>query len=140
MSQRLLQGWWLVGAMFIGLALPLAAIMVAIDHRRHRDWPTTGLAVLWCVLALGCVGVVQGNLSPPLFGVPLVLLYTFAWTRSRTVFTLGVLGAYGLSAWIVIHVARQQPGEVQWLFLVAWLASLAALVFWHTRRPSAAVP
>ena len=73
--------YWLAGALLIGLALPLAAIMLVIDHRRHHHWPSTGLAVVWCLLAVSVVGVSTGSMSPPMFGVPLVLLYAAAWTK-----------------------------------------------------------
>ena len=128
--------WWLGGAILLSIAVPLAAIMVVNDHRRHRHWPRTGLAILWCVLALGIVGAVQGNLSPPLFGVPLVLLYGFAWTHRKSSFAIGVAGAYCLGILVVIWAARQRPGDVNWWFLLAWLASLSVLILWHQRRPS----
>jgi hypothetical protein len=126
---------WLAGAALIGIALPLAAVMVAIDHRRHRDWLSTCLAATWCVLAAAVVGVQQGNMSPPLFGVPLVLLYAVAWTPRKAVFTFGVAGSYCLSA-CTLYFATRRPSDLHWGFLLAWLASLVALVAWRARRPS----
>ena len=136
MPDRLWTLWWLAGAVLIGIAVPLAAIRVVIDHRRHRYWPRTGLAILWCVLALGIVGALQGNMSPPLFGVPLVLLYSLAWTHKNALFAIGVTSAYSLGVLVVILAARQRPGDVNWWFLLAWLVSLVVVVFWHARRPS----
>ena len=136
MLERLWTLWWLAGAMLIGIAVPLAAIMVFIDHRRHRYWPRTGLAILWCALALGIIGAFQGNLSPPLFGVPLVLLYTLAWSNKKTLFAIGVASAYCLGVLVVIWAARQESLELNWWFLLAWPLSLLVLVFWHARRPS----
>ena len=140
MPDRLWTLWWLAGAVLIGIAVPLAAIMVVMDHRRHRYWPRTGLAILWCVLALGIVGASQGNMSPPLFGVPLVLLYTLAWTQKKALFAIGVTSAYCLGVLVVILVARQRPSDVNWWFLLPWLVSLLVVVFWHARRPAEHFP
>ena len=139
MLERLWTLWWLVGAMLIGIAVPLAAMMVVMDHRRHHYWPRTGLAILWCALALGIIGALQGNLSPPLFGVPLVLLYAFAWTHKKALFAIGVASAYCLGVFVVIWAAGQRRSELNWWFLLAWPVSLLVLVFWHARRPSTAV-
>ena len=53
MLERVWTLWWLAGAVLIGVAVPLAVVMVAVDHRRHRHWPSTALAAVWCVLAAG---------------------------------------------------------------------------------------
>ena len=50
MLEHLWTLWWLAGAMLIGIAVPLAAIMIVIDHRRHRSWPLSLLTfVFWHV-------------------------------------------------------------------------------------------
>src|SRR5688572_3327677 len=120
--------------MLIGLALPLAAIMLFVDHRRHRHWPSTGLAMVWCVLAVSVVGVSAGNLSPPLFGVPLVLLYAAAWTNKPALAAIGVTGSYVVAMLVLLSVLRGSS-EVRWPFLLAWMVSAVALVVWRTRRP-----
>jgi len=127
--------YWLSEAILIGLALPAAAIGVTIDHRRHRHWPSTRLAMVWCLLALAIVGTLQGSLSPPLFGLALALLYALAWSRSRLLFTVGVAGYYCLTALVVIVAARTHPGDVNWWLLLSWPTSFAALIFWRTGRP-----
>ena len=129
--------WWLAGALLIGLALPLAAIMVAVDHRRHRHWASTALATVWCVLAAGVIGVHQGNLSPPLFGLPLVLLYAVAWAHNRVLVVASVAASY-MIALVVIIAAARGGSEIHWLFVIAWALSLGALVLWRAGRPSRA--
>ncbi len=131
--------WWQGGAALIGVALPLAVVMVAVDHRRHRHWPSTALAAVWCALAAGVIGVHQGNLSPPLFGIPLVLLYAFAWAHNRVLVVAGVTASYA-SALVVIVAAALGGSEIHWLFGIAWALSLGALVLWRARRPSGAAP
>jgi hypothetical protein len=133
--QGVLTLWWLAGALLIGLALPLAAIMLVLDHRRHRHWPSTGLAIVWCLLAVSVVGVSGGNLSPPLFGVPLVLLYAVAWAKKPTLAAIGVTMSYVLALLVLLAVFRGSS-EVRWAFVLAWAASAVALAIWRTRRPA----
>jgi len=130
--------WWLAGAVLIGLALPLAAIMLVLDHRRHRHWPSTGLAIVWCLLAVSVVGVPGGNLSPPLFGVPLVLLYAAAWTKKPALAAIGVTVSYVITV-LVLLAGLRGSSEVRWAFLLAWTASALVLVVWRTRRPALTV-
>jgi len=127
--------WWVAGAALIGLALPLAAIMLVIDHRRHHHWPSTGLALVWCLLAVSVVGVSDGNLSPPLFGVPLVLLYAAAWTKKPALAAIGVSTSYVITVLVLVGMLRGSS-EVRWGFLLAWMVSAVALVVWRTRRPT----
>ncbi|MCC6316537.1 MAG: hypothetical protein IT361_02510 [Gemmatimonadaceae bacterium] len=134
MLENLLSFWWLAGAILIGLAVPLAAVMIVIDHRRHRSWPNTGLAVLWCALTLAIAGIVRGNLSPPLFGVPLVLLLSLGWSRRKSWFVAGVTTGYCLVAAVVIVVAFRRPNDVNGWLLLAAPTSLIALTLWRTRR------
>jgi len=135
MWHRIWMLYWLAGATRIGLALPLAAVAVTIDHRRHRCWSSTRLAIAWCILALGIVLTLQGHLSPPWFGVPLALLYALAWSPKRVLFTLCVCGYYCLTGLVIVVAARTQPGDVRWWFLLFWPASFVALSLWRTRRP-----
>jgi hypothetical protein len=129
--------WWLGGSVLIGLALPLAAVMVAVDHRRHRHSASTAFAAVWCALAAGVIGVHQGNLSPPLFGIPLFLLYAVAWTPNRVLVVVGVTASY-MSALVVIVAAALEGSEIHWPFGIAWVLSLGALVLWRAGRPSGA--
>ena len=129
--------WWLAGAVTIGLALPVAAVMVAVDHRRHRHWPSTALAALWSVLAASVLGVLQGDMSPPLFGVPLVVLYAAALTQRKVHFAIGVTVSYCLSVLVVIFAVVRQPTRIGWWFVAAWSLSLVLLILWRVRRPSA---
>ena len=126
--------WWLAGALLIGLALPLAAIMVVVDHRRHHHWPSTGLAVVWCLLAVSVIGVSTGNMSPPLFGVPLVLLYAAAWTNKAVLASIGVTASYVITVLVLVALLRDS-NEVRWAFVVAWMVSAVAFVVWRKRRP-----
>ena len=129
--------WWLAGAVLIGLALPLAAIMLVIDHRRHHHWPSTGLAMVWCLLAVSVIGVSTGNMSPPLFGVPLVLLYAAAWTNKPVLAGIGVTGSY-ITTMLVLFTLLRGSSEVRWAFLLAWMVSAVTLVVWRRRRPTPA--
>ena len=128
---------WLAGAVLIGLALPLAAIMLVVDHRRHRHWPSTGLAVVWCVLAASVIGVSAGSMSPPLFGVPLVLLYAAAWTHKPVPASIGVTASY-ITTMLVLFALLRGSSDVRWVFLSAWMVSAVALVVWRRRRPTRA--
>lgn len=136
MLNDLLRFWWLAGTVLIWIAAPLALIMIIMDHRRHRHWPSTGLAMVWCVLALAFVGAVAGTLSPPLFGVPLVLLYSLAWSHERKWFVGGVTTAYCLGVLVVIWGVIRRPEAVGWPYVLAWPASLVVLLFWHRQRPA----
>ena len=129
--------WWLAGAVLIGLALPLAAIMLCIDHRRHRHWPSTGLAVVWCLLAASVIGVSGGSMSPQLFGVPLVLLYAAAWTHKPVPASIGVTASYLTTILVLFALLRGSSG-VRWAFLLPWMISAVALVVWRRRRPTRA--
>ncbi len=66
--------WWLVGAkvFFSGPWFPIFQIfMIVRDHRQHRDWRSSLLAVVWPLLCVSMIYVLQGSMDPPLFGVPL---------------------------------------------------------------------
>jgi membrane protein implicated in regulation of membrane protease activity len=81
------------------------------------------------------VGVLQGNLAPPLFGVPIAVLFVLAWMRSKNLFIVGVASYYCLSTLVVLVAVR--GGEMNWLFLVFWPLSLASLILWRRARVSA---
>ena len=82
------------------------------------------------------VGVIQTNMSPPMFGVTILLLLSPAWMRSRGLFTVGVLAYYGLSA-LVLVAAGLRSVRIHWWFLVFWPVSFAVLIFWRMTSMSA---
>lgn len=140
MWERLWTLWWIAGAGVLLFAWPVLVVgylaMTVIDHRRHRSWRTTGLAITWPFLCVAMVGVLQGNMSPPLFGVPVLLLFSLAWMKTKGLFTVGVLAYYGLSA-VVLATVGLRGGEIHWWFFVFWPVSFAFLIFWRTARMSA---
>lgn len=135
--------WWIAGAGVLLFVWPVLVVghlaMIVIDHRRHRSWRTTALAITWPFLCVAMIGALQGNRSPPLFGVPLLLLFSLVWMRTKSLFTLGVLAYYGLSAFVLANVGLR-GGEIHWWFLVFWPVSFAFLLFWRTARMPALPP
>jgi hypothetical protein len=132
--------WWIAGAGVLLFAWPILVVghlaMTIIDHRRHRSWGTTALAITWPFLCVAMIGVLQGNRSPPLFGVPLLLLFALVWMKTKGLFIGGVLAYYGLSA-VVLGTVGLRGGEIHWWFLVFWPVSLAFLISWRMARMSA---
>jgi hypothetical protein len=132
--------WWLAGAGILLFVWPVLVVghlaMIVIDHRRYRDWRSTGLAILWPFLCVPMVGVLQGNLSPPLFGIPIALLFVLVWMRDKNLFIVGVASYYCLSALVVLFAVIGKT-ETNWLFVVFWPLSLVSLILWRRERVSA---
>ncbi len=132
--------WWLVGAGILLFLWPVLVVgdlaMIVIDHRRHRDWHSTGLAIVWPFLCVPMVFVLQGNMSPPFFGIPIAALFLFVWMRSKNLFVLGVASYYCLSALVVLF-AVSSDSEMHWLYLWFWPLSLVSLILWRRAKVSA---
>jgi len=131
--------YWLAGAGILLFLWPVFMIghltMTILDHRRHHDALATVLAIAWPVLCTGMIGALDGNLSPPLFGVPLLLVLSAAWMKQDRSFTIGVWLFFLLSTAIVVSFAVSPPeGDVRWPFLLLWPLALAALLTWRRRR------
>ena len=102
--------WWLIGAkvFFSGPWFPIFQIvMIVRDHRQHRDWRSTILAVVWPLMCVSMIYVLQGSMDPPLFGIPLAILFLTAWWRNMWVFMPGVVLYYATSAVVLIVSAQQ---------------------------------
>jgi hypothetical protein len=104
-----------------------------LDHRRHRDGTVTLLAVVWPIAAVAVAGTVPGNLSPPLFGVPILLLLATSWMEARGGFLFGVVAFYVLSSVVTIATFRS-VGTLNWWFLAFWPLSFLVLMTWRSRR------
>ena len=129
--------WRIAGAVALG-AWPAVAVghivMTVKDHRLRRDWRMTGLAIAWPVCCVAEVGAVQGNMSPPLFGVPLLLLFLLVWRKPAGLFTAGVVAYYGLSSALVLYFLGGESEYNRWWFLAFWPISLALLILWRRTR------
>lgn len=128
--------WWIAGAAALATWPAIAVghiVMTVKDHRLRRDWRMTGLAIAWPVCCVAMVGALQGNMSPPLFGVPILVLFLLVWRKPTGLFTSGVVAYYGLSALVLAAAGRRSEG-IHWWFLAFWPISLALLILWRKTR------
>ena len=141
--QRLAMFWWTIGAGVLLFLFPLflvgQVILTVRDHRRHHDWKVTGLAVAWPILCISMTAVLGGNMSPPLFGIPLLLVFSMSWMLASRTFAFGVGSFFVLSALVVIASALSDDGggHVRWGYLLLWPLALSALLYWRTERLAA---
>ena len=141
--QRLAMFWWTLGAGVLLFLWPLFlvghVILTVRDHRRHHDWKVTGLAVAWPILCVAMTGVLGGNMSPPLFGIPLLLVFSMAWMLASRTFAFGVVSFFALSALVVVVsvVGNEGPVDVRWGLFLLWPLALAALLYWRAERLAA---
>ena len=128
--------WWLIGAkvFFSGPWFAIFQIGMMIgDHKKHGDWRSTILAVVWPLICVSMIYVLQGSMDPPLFGIPLAILFLTAWWRNMWVFMPGVVLYYATSAGVLIISARQ-GSQVHWPFLLLWPISFVLLFLWRYLR------
>ena len=110
--------WWLIGAkvFFSGPWFAIFQIvMIVRDHRQHRDWRSSLLAVIWPLMCVSMIYVLQGSMDPPLFGIPLAILFLTAWWRNMWVFMPGVVLFYTASA-VVLIISRSRARRSTGLF------------------------
>ena len=128
--------WWLIGAkvFFSGPWFAIfQIIMIVWDHRQHRDWRSSLLAIIWPLMCVSMIYVLQGSMDPPLFGIPLAILFLTAWWRNMWVFMPGVALYYAASAMVLI-VSAKNGSTVHWPFLLLWPLSFALLFMWRYLR------
>jgi len=128
--------WWSIGAkiFFSGPWFSIFQIvMIVRDHRLHRDWRSTILAIAWPLLCISMIYVLQGKADPPLFGIPLAILFATAWWRNMWVFMTGISLYYLMSA-AVLALSARNGAEVHWPFLLLWPLSFALLFMWRYLR------
>jgi hypothetical protein len=132
--------WWFAGASILTFVGPMFYVghlfMIVIDHRRHWNWHSTVLAIIWPILCVAMVGVLQTNMSPPLFGIPILFLFSMAWIRNKWLFTSGVASYYCLSTLVLISAVISRT-EIHWWFLVFWPISFVVLILWRKARIAA---
>ena len=140
---QLVSFWWMLGAGVLLFMMPMFAIghliLTARDHRRHHAWKVTGLALAWPILCVAMIGVLGGNMSPPLFGIPLAIVFTMSWLMPKRHFMFGVGSFFSLCILIVVSFALSDEGkgQVQWGYLLFWPLALAALLTWRIERLAA---
>ena len=130
--------WWLIGAgvLIAGSVIAIFhVVMVVVDHRRHRKWSSTLLAIVWPIISVLMIGVLQGNMDPPLFGIPLFVLFSMAWRKDKRSFWAGLVLFYALCA-MVLGVATSNCSQIHWPFLWLWPASAGSLILWRCIRVS----
>ena len=130
------QYWWLIGAgIFIGGAAITIfhLVMIIVDHRRHRKWQSTLLAIAWPIMCIPMIGVLQGNMDPPLFGIPILILFSTVWWKDKRIYFAGLALFYTLCA-MVLFVAASNGSRVHWPFLLLWPVSAATIIYWRSKR------
>ena len=128
--------WWLIGAkvFFSGPWFAIFQIvMIVRDHRQHRDWRSTILAVVWPLICVSMIYVLQGSMDPPLFGIPLAVLFLTAWWKKMWVFMPGVCLYYAMSAAVLV-ISAKQGAAIHWPFLLLWPVSFVLLFMWRYLR------
>jgi len=128
--------WWLIGAtvFFSGPWFSIFQIVMTVgDHRRHKDWRSTILAIVWPLICMSMIFVLQGHRDPPLFGIPLILLFLLVWWRNMWAFMTGVVLYYILSAAVLV-VSVRGGSTVHWPFLMLWPISFGLLFLWRYFR------
>ncbi len=121
------------GVFFRSLVCDFSDRHVVWDHRQHRDWRSTILAFVWPLICVSMIYVLQGSMDPPLFGIPLVVLFLTAWWRNMWVFMPGIVLYYVTSA-VVLILSIQQGSPIHWSFLLLWPLSFALLFIWRYLR------
>ena len=111
-------------------------VMIIVDHRRHRNWHSTGLAIAWPIISIPMIGVLQGNMDPPLFGIPLLILFSTVWWKDRRIYLAGLLLFYALCV-MVLGVAWSNGSRIHWPFILLWPVSVALIIYWRFTRMQA---